>query len=73
MTMVVNWPDRDVRRHAALLRRLVVSSRLWARRRFVKRVLAETHDPRIFADLGIGRVRPRHVERWIMAMLCHQH
>lgn len=79
MTMVVTWPNRNVRRHAAwewLLRRLAVSSRLWARRharrRFVNRVLAETHDPRILADLGIGPVRPRHVERWLMAMICHQ-
>ena len=77
MTMVVTWPDRDARRQAAwdrLLRRLAVSSRLRARRRFVNRgALAETHDSRIFADPGIGRTRPRHLERWIMAMLCHQH
>ena len=80
MTMVVAWPDRRARRHSAwdrLLRRLSISSRLWARRqarhRFVSRVLAETDDPSILADLGIGAVRPRHVERWMMAMLYHQH
>lgn len=80
MTMVVAWPGRNARRHAAwdrLLRRLSVSSRLWARRRarrrFVTRVLAETDDPRILADLGIDPVRPHHVERWMMAMLDHQH
>lgn len=80
MTIVVTWPDRHAPRHAAwdrLLRRLAVSSRLWARRharrRFVNRVLAETHDPRILADLGIGPVRPHYVERWMMAMLYHQH
>ena len=80
MTMVVTWPDRKARRSSVwdrLLRRLAVLSRLWARRaarrRFVNRVLAETHDPRILVDLGIGPVRPRHVERWMMAMLYHQH
>lgn len=80
MTMVVTWPDRNARRHTAwdrLLRRLAVSLRLWARRRARRRlvnlVLAETDDPRILADLGIGPVRSRHVERWIMAMLWHQH
>lgn len=80
MTMVVNWPDRNARWHAAwerLLRRIAVSARLrarrHARRRFVNRVLAETHDPRILADLGIGPARPRPVERWLLAVLCHQH
>ena len=80
MTMVVTWPDRNARRHAAwdrLLRRLAVLLRLWgrrrARRRFVTRVLAEPRDPRILADLGIGPVRSRHVESWIAATLWHQH
>ena len=79
MTMVVTWADRNARKHAVwdqLLRRLAVSSRLWARRRarrrLVGRVLAETHDPRLLADLGIGPIRPHHVERWAMAMLYHQ-
>jgi len=80
MTMVVTWPARNARRHTAwdrLLRRLAVSLRLWARqrarRRFVNRVLAETQDSRILAELGIELVRSRHVERWIMATLWHQH
>lgn len=79
MTIVVAWPDHNARLRAVweqLLRRLVVSSRLWARRRarrrFVSRVLVETHDPRILADLGIDPIRPHHVERWVMAMLYHQ-
>jgi hypothetical protein len=80
MTMVVTWPDGNAQKHPGwdrLIRRLSVSSRLWARRharrRFASRILAETRDPRILADLGMGPVRPRHVERWIMAMLYHQH
>ena len=79
MTIVVAWPRRNAHKHAVwdqLLRRLAVSSRLWARRRarrrLVNRVLAETHDPRILADLGIDPIRPHHVERWAMAMLYHQ-
>ena len=79
MTMVVAWPDCNAPRRSAwdrLLRRLAASPRLWvrphARRRFVNRVLAETPDPRILADLGIDPVRTRHVERWMMAMLYHQ-
>lgn len=80
MTMVVTCPVHNTGWHAAwqrLLRRLAVSSRLWARRharrRFVNRVLAETRDPRILADLGIDPVRPDPVERWVMAMFYHQH
>lgn len=80
MTMVVTLPDRNAREHAAwerLLRRLHAKSRLWARRRarrrFFRAVLAENHDPRILLDLGIGPVRLTHVERWVMAMLWHQH
>lgn len=80
MTIVMTWPDHHARRHAArdrTLRRLAVLSALWARRyarrRFVNRVLAETQDPRTLVDLGIGPARPRHVERWLMAMLYHQH
>jgi hypothetical protein len=80
MAIVMAWPDRANRRKAAwglLVRRVAVSSRLWARRRarrrFVNRVLAETNDPRILADLGIRPVPTPHVERWITAMLWHQH
>jgi hypothetical protein len=80
MTMVVAWPGRNAGRHAAWdrwLRRFSISSRLWvrrrARRRFVTRILSATRDPRILADLGIDPVRQRHVERWVMAMLDHQH
>jgi hypothetical protein len=80
MAIVMAWPDRATRRRAAwglLVRRVAVSSRLWARRRarrrFVNRVLAETNDPRILADLGIHPDRTPHVERWMTAMLWHQH
>jgi hypothetical protein len=80
MTTVVIWPDRDAPRHAAwggLLRRLDVSVRLWgrrrARRRFVNQVLAETRDPRILGDLGISTVPQPDVERWVTAILWHQH
>lgn len=80
MAIVMAWPDRATRRRAAwglLVRRVAVSSRLWerrrARRRFVNKVLAETSDPRILADLGIRPVPTPHVERWMTAMLWHQH
>jgi hypothetical protein len=80
MAIVMAWPDRATRRRTAwglLVRRVAVSLRLWARRRarrrFVNKVLAETNDPRILADLGIRPVPTPHVERWMTAMLWHQH
>jgi hypothetical protein len=48
--------------------RTVFSILVWPR----SRVLAETRDPRILAELGIGTVRSPHVERWMMTVLFHQ-
>jgi hypothetical protein len=80
MTMVVAWPDRSSRERSAwqrLQRRIAVSLRLWqrrrTRRRFVNAVLATTSDPAALADLGIGPAGPSHIQRWIAAMLRHQH
>ena len=80
MTLVLGstnrYTHRPPQRHPAL-RRLSVLLRLWqhrlARRRFERRVLAETQDPELLADIGIRAQRPNHVELWIMAMLWHQH
>ena len=80
MTLVIGsadrYADRHVQRHPAL-RRLAVLLRLWQRRlawrRFERRVLAETQNPELLIDVGIRVGRPSHVERWIMAMLWHQH
>lgn len=70
------YTHRHLQRHPAL-RRLSVLLRLWqrrlARRRFERRVLAETQDPALLLDIGIRVQRPSHVERWILAMLWHQH
>ena len=80
MTLVLGSTDRYTHRHPQphrALRRLSVLLRLWqrrlARRRFERRVLAETQDPALLIDIGIRIERPNHVERWIMAMLWHQH
>ena len=80
MTMVLAWPDRSSSERPAsrrLLRRLMISLRLaprrLARRRFVNRVMAETRDPAVLAELGIRPERPSHVERWVATMLWHQH
>lgn len=80
MTMVVAWPDSNSSERPAwqrLVRRLVISIRLaprrLARRRFVNRVMAETRDPAVLAELGIRPGRPSHTERWVSAMLWHQH
>lgn len=71
-----DWSDPWEPAWHRLLRRLAVSSRLWARRRsrrrFVKQVLAETCDPKVLAELGIALARPRYIERWLMAMHCYQ-
>lgn len=79
-SMVLEWPGRRTRRRSAgnrLWCRLAALPRLWARqrarRRFVNQVLAETHDPRLLADIGLDPVQTPHVERWVMAMLYHQH
>lgn len=80
MTTIVNWQDRDVSVQPVWhtwQRRLTVSLRLWqrrmARRRFVNRVLAETRDPALLEDVGIRPQGQGHTERWIAAMLWHQH
>lgn len=79
MTVVI-WRDRKAPRNGAwdgFVRHLYVAIRLWGRRRaqrrFVNQLLAETRDPRILGDLGIVPVRQPHVERWITAILWHQH
>ena len=80
MTLVIGstgrYTHRHLQRHPAL-RRLSVLLRFWqrrpARRRFERRVLAETQDPELLLDIGIRAQRPSHVERWITAMLWHQH
>ena len=79
MTLVagskVGYSGRPESRRA--LWRLTMALRLWQRRlahrRFVSRVLAETQDPELLADIGIPTPRPSQVERWVMAMLWHQH
>jgi hypothetical protein len=35
--------------------------------------MAETHDPEVLADMGIHAQSRSHVERWVAAMLWHQH
>jgi hypothetical protein len=79
MTLTLEWPH-STSKHALSprqLRRPILILRLWRRRlahrRFIRRVLAETHDPRVLADLRIRPGRPSDLERWIMAMLWHQH
>lgn len=79
MTLVagskVGYAGRPESRRA--LWRPTMALRLWQRRlahrRFVRRVLAETQDPALLADMGIPSPRPSQVERWVMAMLWHQH
>jgi hypothetical protein len=44
-----------------------------ARRRLVNRVMAETRDPAILAELDIRPATRSHTERWVAAMLWHQH
>lgn len=80
MTMVVNLQDLDVPVQPvwhAWQRRLTVSLRLWqrrlARRRFQYRVLAETRNPALLEDAGIRLRGEGDTERWIKAMLWHQH
>ena len=80
MTLVIGSTGRYTHQHPQrhpALRRLSVLLRLWqrrlVRRRFERRVLAETQNPELLRDIGIRAQRPSHVERWIMAMLWHQH
>ncbi len=80
MTLAIGATDRYTQWRSprqTALRRLSVLLRLWqrrlARRRFERRVLAETQDPELLRDIGIRTQGPNHVERWIMAMLWHQH
>lgn len=78
MTLLVGWDGAGKgTAWGRQARRLATSLRLWqrglARRRLVSRVMAETHDPEVMADMGIRAARPSHAERWIAAMLWHQH
>lgn len=78
MTLLAGWDGAGGRpAWGRRLRRLAVGLRLWqrglARRRLVNRVLAETPDPEVLADMGIAPRRAGHTERWIAAMLWHQH
>jgi hypothetical protein len=64
------WWRRSLFRLAGLFHRRQL--RL-AQRRLVCSVMAETTDPAALADIGIDATERRDVERWIMAMLWHQH
>ena len=80
MTLAVAWPDRTHEQQPWWRRwgrRSALALRLWqrglARRRFVNRARAETSDPEVLADMGIRQPRTSPVDRWIAAMLWHQH
>jgi hypothetical protein len=80
MALVAGWTDRVAHGRPWWRRRLLRLAGLFhswqrrlARRRFVGSVLTQTADPAILADIGIEPADKRHVERWIMAMLWHQH